>query len=211
MKVFLMVSILFGSTLSLNVFASALDVEHKLIEQRWYSFDEVIEKRDRYDRVDISRGYIEYYFEGDKYTPKYPEEKLSPREKFYSNHGSVGTYAAADYESALDEACVDVVSGSLGSFRGSYENSKRSDRKQYKRMVVGIKSLTYKGPEYNFKSPSSWSPVELPKNKRSLLCEIYEVKSGASDVKYIVYAASVAAAMFDEIHTAPLPGKKLAD
>ncbi|MEG1962777.1 MAG: hypothetical protein RR222_23095, partial [Pseudomonas sp.] len=43
----------------------------------------------------------------------------------------------------------------------------------------------------------------------SLLCEIYEVKSEASDVKYIVYAASVATAMFDEIHTAPLPDKKL--
>ena len=46
------------------------------------------------------------------------------------NHGSVGTYAAADYNSALDKACIDVVSGSLGTFRGGYENFKRSDRKR---------------------------------------------------------------------------------
>ena len=209
MKNILIASILFGSALPLKVFASTLEVEHKLIEQRWYSFNEVIEKRNRYGMVDISRGYIEYYFEGDEYAPKYPAEKLSPREKFYSNHGSVGTYAAADYETALEKACIDVVSGSLGSFRGSYENSRRSDRQQYKRMVVGIRSLTYKGPEYNFKSPSSWSPVELPKDKRSLLCEIYEVKGEASDLKYIVYAASVATAMFDEIHTAPPPDNKV--
>ncbi|MGO4798189.1 hypothetical protein ACEN2T_02770 [Pseudomonas sp. W22_MBD1_FP4] len=207
MKNLLIASILFGSALSLKVFAGGLEVEHKLIEQRWYSFNDIIEKRKKYSRVDISRGYIEYYFEGDEYTAKYPEEKLSPRAKFYSNHGTVGTYAAADYETELDKACVDVVSGSLGTFKGSYENSKRPDRQHYKRMVVGIRSLTYKGPEYNFKSPSSWSPVELPKDKRSLLCEIYEVKSDASDLKYIVYAASVATAMYDEIHTAPLPDK----
>ena len=209
MKNILIASILFGSAFFLKVFASTLEVEHELIEQRWYSLNEVIEKRNKYSRTDISRGYIEYYFEGDEYTPKYTEENLSPREKFYSNHGSVGTYAAADYETALDKECIDIVSGSLGSFRGSYENSKRSDRQQYKRMVVGVRSLTYKGPKYNFKSPSSWSPVELPKDKRSLLCEIYEVKSELSDVKYIVYAASVATAMFDEIHTAPLPGNKV--
>lgn len=209
MKNILIASILFGSAFFLKVFASTLEVEHELIEQRWYSLNEVIEKRNKYSRTDISRGYIEYYFEGDEYTPKYTEEKLSPREKFYSNHGSVGIYAAADYETALDKECIDIVSGSLGSFRGSYENSKRSDRQQYKRMVVGVRSLTYKGPKYNFKSPSSWSPVELPKDKRSLLCEIYEVKSELSDVKYIVYAASVATAMFDEIHTAPLPGNKV--
>lgn len=201
--------IFFISALSLNASASTLDIEHKLIEQRWYSFNDVIEKRNKYSRTDITRGYIEYYFEGDDYALRYPEEHLSPREKFYSDHALVGTYAAADYETALDKACIDVVSGSLGSFRGSYENSKRSDRQQYKRMVVGIKSLTYKGPEFNFKSPSSWSPVALPKDKRSLLCEIYEVKSEVSDVKYIVYAASVATAMFDEIHTAPLPGHKV--
>lgn len=209
MKKILIVSILLGSALSLKVFANGLEIEQKLIGQRWYSFDEVIEKRNKYNMVDISQGYIEYYFEGDKYTSKYPEERVSPRAKFYSNHVSVGTYAAADYEAALEKACVDVVSGSLGSFRGSYENSKRSDRHQYKRMVVGIKSLTYKGPEYNFKSPSSWAPVALPKDKRSLLCEIYEVKSEVSDVKYNVYAASVATAMFDEIHTAPLPDNKV--
>lgn len=209
MKKLFTASILFGSVLSLNAFASTLEVEHKLIEQRWYSFNEVIEKRNKYNRVDISRGYIEYYFEGDEYVSRYPEENLSPLAKFYSNHGTVGTYAAADYESALDKECIDVVSGSLESFRGSYENSKRPDRQQYKRMVVGIKSLTYKGPEYNFKSPSSWSPIALPKDKRSLLCEIYEVKSEVSDVKYIVYAASVATAIFDEIHTAPLPGNKV--
>lgn len=209
MKSILIAAVLFGSALSLKVSANALEVEHTLIEQRWYAFDEVVEKRSKYERVDLSRGYIEYYFEGDKYDRKYPEENVSSRAKFYANHGAVGTYAAADYETALDKACVDVVSGSLESFRGSYENSKRSDRQQYKRMVVGIRSLTYKGPEYNFKSPSSWSPVALPKDKRSLLCEIYEVKSEASDVKYIVYAASVATAMFDEIHTAPLPDKKL--
>jgi hypothetical protein len=201
--------ILFGSVLSLKVMASGLDVEHTLIEHRWYTFEDVIEKRKIYNRVDISRGYIEYYFEGDEYKPKQPEEKLTPRQKFYSNHGSVGTYAAADYETALDKECIDVVSGSLGSFIGDYENSKRPDRQKYKRTVVGIKSLMYKGPEYNFKSPSSWSPAVLPKNKKSLLCEIYEVKSKESDVKYIVYAASVATAMFDEIHTAPLPGKKV--
>lgn len=207
MKNLLIASVLFSSMLSLNAFASALDVEHTLREQRWYSFNEVIEKRNTYSMVDISRGYIEYYFEGEEYTPRYPEEHLSPREKFYSNHGVVGTYAAADYEAALDKACIDVVSGSLGSFIGSYENSKRADRQHYKRMVVGIRSLTYKGPEHNFKSPSSWSPAALPKDKRSLLCEIYEAKSDVSDVHYIVYAASVATAMFDEIHTAPLPGK----
>jgi hypothetical protein len=201
--------ILFGSALSLKVMASGLDVEHTLIEHRWYPFEDVIEKRKIYNRVDISRGYIEYHFEGDEYKPKQPEEKLTPRQKFYSNHGSVGTYAAADYETALDKECIDVVSGSLGSFIGDYENSKRPDRQKYKRTVVGIKSLMYKGPEYNFKSPSSWSPAALPKNNKSLLCEIYEVKSKESDVKYIVYAASVATAMFDEIHTAPLPGKKV--
>lgn len=201
--------ILFGSVLSLKVMASGLDVEHTLIEHRWYTFEDVIEKRKTYNRVDISRGYIEYHFEGDEYKPKQPEEKLTPRQKFYSNHGSVGTYAAADYETALDKECIDVVSGSLGSFIGDYENSKRPDRQKYKRTVVGIKSLMYKGPEYNFKSPSSWSPAVLPKNNKSLLCEIYEVKSKESDVKYIVYAASVATAMFDEIHTAPLPGKKV--
>lgn len=208
MKNILIASILFGSAFSLEVLASGQD-EHTLIEQRWYTFKDVIEKRKQYSRVDISRGYIEYYFEGDDYTPKYPEEKLSPLQKFYSNHGRVGTYAAADYEAELDKECVDVVSGSLGSFIGSYENSKRPDRQHYKRMVVGIRSLTYKGPEYNFKSPSSWSPVAPPKDNRSLLCEIYEVKNKASDVKYIVYAASVATAMFDEIHTAPLPDKKV--
>lgn len=201
--------ILFGSALSLKVMASGLDVEHTLIEHRWYTFEDVIEKRKIYNRVDISRGYIEYHFEGDEYKPKQPEEKLTPRQKFYSNHGSVGTYAAADYETALDKECIDVVSGSLGSFIGDYENSKRPDRQKYKRTVVGIKSLMYKGPEHNFKSPSSWSPAVLPKNNKSLLCEIYEVKSKESDVKYIVYAASVATAMFDEIHTAPLPGKKV--
>lgn len=209
MKNILIASVLFGSALSLKVFASGLEVEHKLIEQRWYSFNEVIEKRNKYGRVDISQGYIEHYFEGEEYTAKYPEEKLSPLQKFYSNHGSVGTYAAADYNSALDKACIDVVSGSLGTFRGGYEDFKRSDRKQYKRMVVGIRSLTYKGSDYNFKSRSSWSPVELPRDKRSLLCEIYEVKSEVSDLKYIVYAASVATAMFDEIHTAPLPVDKV--
>ena len=134
---------------------------------------------------------------------------MSPRQKFYSNHGSVGIYAAADYEAELDKACIDVVSGSLGSFIGGYENFKRSDRQQYKRMVVGIRSLTYKGPDYNFKSPLSWSPVALPKENRSLLCDIYEVNSKESDVKYIVYAASVVTAMFDEIHTAPLPDNKV--
>lgn len=209
MKKLLIASILFTSALCLKVFASELEVEHQLIEQRWYSFNEVIEKRNRYSMADISRGYIEYYFEDDEYAARYPEENLSPREKFYSNHGRVGTYAAADYETALEKECIDVVSGSLGSFRGSHENFKRPDRQQYKRMVVGIRSLTYKGPEYNFKSPSSWSPAELPKDKRSLLCEIYEVKSEVSDVKYIVYAASVATAMFDEIHTAPLPDNKV--
>ena len=209
MKNILIASVLFGSALSFKVLASGLDVEHKLIEQRWYTFEDVIEKRSKYNRVDISRGYIEFYFEGDKYTPKYPEEKLSPRQKFYSNHGSVGTYASADYEVELDKACIDVVSGSLGSFIGDYENFKRSDRQQYKRMVVGIRSLTYKGPDYNFNSPSSWSPVALPKENRSLLCEIYEVNSKESDVKYIVYAASVVTAMFDEIHTAPLPDNKV--
>lgn len=208
MKTLLIASILLGSAWSLNSFASPLDVEQTLIEHRWYSFNDVIEKRNTYSRVDISRGYIEFFFEGDQYTPRYPEEHLSPREKFYSNHGVVGTYAAADYETALDKACVDVVSDSLGSFRGSYENSKRADRQQYKRSVVGIRSLSYKGPKHNFKSPSSWSPVALPKNKRSLLCEIYEVKHDASDVKYIVYAASVVSAMFDEIHTVPPPGNK---
>ena len=201
--------ILFGSALSLKAMASGLDVEHTLIEHRWYTFEDVIEKRKKYDRVDISRGYIQYYFEGDEYIPKQPEEKLSPRQKFYSNHGSVGTYAAADYETALDRECIDVVSGSLGAFIGDYENSKRSDRYKYKRTVVGIRSLTYKGPKYNFKSPSSWSPIALPQNNKSLLCEIYEVKSEKSNVKYIVYAASVATAMFDEIHTIPLPGNKV--
>ena len=209
MKNILIASILLGSALSLKVVAGGLDVEHTLIEQRWYTFNDVIEKRSKYSRVDISRGYIEYYFEGDDYTPKYPEEKLSPRQKFYSNHGSVGTYAAADYETELDKACVDVVSGSLGTFRGSSEDFKRPDRQHYKRIVVGIRSLTYKGPEYNFTSPSSWSAVALPKDNRSLLCDIYEVKSKGSDMKYIVYAASVATAMFDEIHTAPLPGNKV--
>ena len=208
MKKVFIASILFSSAFSLKVFASTLEIEQKLIEQRWYSFEDVIEKRKKYNRVDISRGYIEYYFEGDEYIPKYPEEKLSSLEKFYSNHGSVGTYAANDYETALDKQCVDVVSGSLGSFRGSYENTKRPDRQQYKRMVVGIKSLTYKGPNHNFKSTSSWSPIEMPKDKRSLLCEIYEVKNESSDVKYIVYAASVTTAMFDEIHAAPLPDNK---
>ena len=209
MENILIASVLFGSALSFKVLASGLDVEHTLIEQRWYTFEDVIEKRSKYNRTDISRGYIEYYFEGDEYTPKYPEEKLSPRQKFYSNHGSVGIYAAADYEAELDKACIDVVSGSLGSFIGDYENFKRSDRQQYKRMVVGIRSLTYKGPDYNFNSPSSWSPVALPKENRSLLCEIYEVNSKESDVKYIVYAASVVTAMFDEIHTAPLPDNKV--
>jgi len=209
MKSILIAYILFGSALSLKVMANGLEVEHKLIEQRWYTFEDVIEKRKKYDRVDISRGYIEYHFEGDKYTPKLPEEKLSPLQKFYSNHGLVGKYAAADYESALDRECIDVVSGSLGTFKGDYENSKRSDRKKYKRIVVGIRSLTYKGPEYNFKGRSSWSPVALPKDNRSLLCEIYEVNSKESDVKYVVYAASVVTAMFDEIHTAPLPDNKV--
>ncbi len=203
----MVVSILFSFTLSLNASASALDVKHTRLEQRWYSFDEVVEKRSKYSMVDISRGYIEYYFEGEEYTPRYPEENLSPREKFYSNHGQVGAYAAADYEAALDKACIDVVSGSLGAFKGSYENSKRADRQHYKRAVVGIRSLTYKGPGYNFKSPSSWSPAGLPKDKRSFLCEVYKIKGEASDVKYIVYAASVATAIFDEIYTAPLPGK----
>ena len=207
MKNIFIASLLFSSALPLKVLAGGLEVEHRLIEQRWYTFEDVIEKRSKYNRVDISRGYIEYYFEGEKYTPEYPEEKLSPRQKFYSNHGSVGIYATTDYEAELDRACIDVVSGSLGSFIGDYKNSKRSDRQQYKRVVVGLRSLTYKGPEYNFKSPSSWSPVKLPKDKRSLLCEIYEVKSDASDLKYIVYAASVATAMYDEIHTAPLPDK----
>ena len=134
---------------------------------------------------------------------------MSPLQKFYSNHSSVGIYAAADYETELDKACIDVVSGSLGSFIGDYKNSKRPDRQQYKRIIVGIRSLTYKGPEYNFKSPSSWSPVALPKDNRSLLCEIYEVNSKESDMKYIVYAASVATAMFDEIHGTPLPDNKV--
>ena len=209
MKNIFIASLLFSSTLPLKVLAGGLEVEHRLIEQRWYTFEDVIEKRNKYNRIDISRGYIEYYFEGEKYTPEYPEEKLSPRQKFYSNHGSVGIYAAADYEAELDKACIDVVSGSLGSFIGDYENFKRSDRQQYKRMVVGIRSLTYKGPDYNFKSPSSWSPVALPKENRSLLCDIYEVNSKESDVKYIVYAASVVTAMFDEIHTAPLPDNKV--
>lgn len=209
MKKILIASILFGPALSLKVLASGLEVEHTLIEQRWYTFEDVIEKRSKYNRVDISRGYIEYYFEGDNYTPTYPEEKLSARQKFYSNHGTVGTYAAADYETELDRACIDVVSGSLGSFIGDYKNSKRPDRQHYKRMVVGIRSLTYKGPEYNFKSPSSWSPVALPKDNRSLLCEIYEVNSKDSDTKYIVYAASMTTAMFDEIHGAPLPDNKV--
>ena len=209
MKKLLIASILFSSALSLKALASGLEVEHTLIEQRWYTFEDVIEKRSNYNRVDISRGYIEYYFEGDNYTPTYPEEKLSPRQKFYSNHSSVGIYAAADYETELDKACIDVVSGSLGSFIGDYKNSKRPDRQQYKRIIVGIRSLTYKGPEYNFKSPSSWSPVALPKDNRSLLCEIYEVNSKESDMKYIVYAASVATAMFDEIHGAPLPDNKV--
>ena len=208
MKNSVIASILFGSALSLQVLASGLEVEHRLIEQRWYTFEDVIEKRKTYNRVDISRGYIEYYFEGDKYTPQYPEEKLSPLQKFYSNHGSVGTYAAADYETALDKACIDVVSGSLGTFIGDYQTSKRPDRQQYKRIVVGIRSLTYKGPEYNFKSLSSWSPVALPKHNRSLLCDIYEVNSKESDMKYIVYAASVTSAMFDEIHGAPPPDNK---
>ncbi|PKQ38949.1 hypothetical protein CXP40_23445 [Pseudomonas sp. YY-1] len=207
MKKHLIASIFFNSVLSLSAFASELDAKHTLLEQRWYSFSEVIEKRKKYDMVDISRGFIEYYFEGDEYTPRYPEEQLSPRQKFYSNHGYVKKYAAADYEAALEKACIDVVSGSLGSFKGSYENSKRADRQHYKRMVVGIRSLTYKGPEHNFKSPLSWSPAALPEDKRSLLCEIYEVKSELSDVQYIVYAASMATAMFDEILTAPLPGK----
>ena len=209
MKKLLIASILFSSAFSLKALASGLEVEHTLIEQRWYTFEDVIEKRSNYNRVDISRGYIEYYFEGDNYTPTYPEEKLSPRQKFYSNHSSVGTYAAADYETELDKACIDVVSGSLGSFIGDYKNSKRPDRQQYKRIIVGIRSLTYKGPEYNFKSPSSWSPVALPKDNRSLLCEIYEVNSKESDMKYIVYAASVATAMFDEIHGTPLPDNKV--
>ncbi|MEC4239797.1 hypothetical protein [Pseudomonas sp. DSV-1] len=209
MKSILIASVLLSSVLSLKVLASGLEVEHKLIEQRWYTFEDVIKKRSTYNRVDISRGYIEYYFEGDKYTPQYPEEKLSPRQKFYSNHGGVGTYAIADYEAELDRACIDVVSGSLGAFIGDYETSKRSDRQQYKRVVVGIRSLTYKGPEYNFKSPTSWSPVALPKDNRSLLCDIYEVNSKESDMKYIVYAASEATAMFDEIHAIPLPDKKV--
>lgn len=203
MKNLLTVCVMLGSAVSVNAFASTLEVEQSRIEQRWYSFSDVMEKRKQYDRVDISRGYIEYYFEGDKYPSNSPAERLSPREKFYANHATVGTYAAADYATALDKACVDVVSNSLGSFRGSYENAKRPDRQQYKRRVVGIKSLSYKGPEYNSKSPASWSPVELPADKRSLLCEIYEVKDKASDVKYIVYAASTATAMFDEIHAAP--------
>lgn len=205
MKYILIASVLFGSALSSKIFASSIDVEQTLIEHRWYSFNEVIEKRKRYKRVDISLGYIEHYFEDEEYSTKYPEEERSPLEKFYSNHGTVGTHAAADYETALDRACIDVVSNSIASFEGSYENRKRSDRQQYKRMVVGIRSLTFKGPEYNFKGISSWSPVESPKDKRSLLCEIYEVKSEVSDYKYIVYAASVATAMFDEIDTAPLP------
>ena len=209
MKNIIIASLLFSSALSLKVLAGGLEVEHRLIEQRWYTFEDVIEKRNKYNRVDISRGYIKYYFEGDKYTPEYPEEKLSPRQKFYSNHGSVGKYAAADYETELDKACIDVVSGSLGSFIGDYKNSKRPDRQQYNRIVVGIRSLTYKGPEYNFKSPSSWSPVALPKNNRSLLCDIYEVNSKESNVKYIVYAASVATAMFDEIHATSLPDNKV--
>ena len=69
MKNILIASVLFGSALSFKVLASGLDVEHKLIEQRWYTFEDVIEKRSKYNRVDISRGYIEFYFEGDKYTP----------------------------------------------------------------------------------------------------------------------------------------------
>lgn len=208
MKSLLISSVVLVSALSVKASASTLDVEQQRIEQRWYSFSDVVEKRKHYDRTDISRGYIEYYFEGDNYTSNAPEERLSPREKFYADHATVGSYAAADYATALDKACVDVVSGSLGSFRGSYENSKRSDRQHYKRRVVGIKSLSYKGPEYNFKSPSSWAPVASPEDKRSLLCEIYEVKDQASDVKYIVYAASVVTAMFDEIHSAPLPASK---
>ena len=209
MKRILIASILLSSALSSKVFANGLEVEHTLIEQRWYTFEDVIEKRSKYDRVDISRGYIEYYFEGDNYTPTYPAEKLSALQKFYSNHGSVGTYAAADYETELDKACIDVVSGSLGSFIGDYKTSKRSDRKHYKRIVTGIRSLTYKGPEYNFKSLSSWSPAAPPKENRSLLCDIYEVNSKESDMKYIVYAASVTTAMFDEIHGAPLPDDKV--
>lgn len=209
MKYILIASILFGSALSSKIFASSIDVEQTLIEHRWYSFNEVIEKRKRYRSSDISRGYIEYYFEDEEYSTKYPEEDLSPLEKFYSTHRTVGTYAAADYETALDEACIDAVSLSVMAFMGSYELFKKSDRQQYKRMVVGIRSLTYKGPEYNFKGISSWSPVESPKEKRSLLCEIYEVKNEVNDDKYIVYAASVATAMFDEIHTVPLPDNKV--
>lgn len=208
MKNLLIAFILLGSAVSVKVLANTLEVEHHRIEQRWYSFSEVVEKRKKYDRVDISRGYIEYYFEGENHASNAPEERLSPREKFYANHATVGTYAVADYATALDKACVDVVSESLGSFRGSYENAKRPDRQQYKRTVVGIRSLSYKGPEFNFKSPASWSSIELPKDKRSLLCEIYEVKDEADDVKYIVYAASVTTAMFDEIHSAPLPANK---
>ncbi len=90
MKNILIASVLLGSALSLKVFASGLEAEHKLIEQRWYSFNEVIEKRNEYGRVDISQGYIEHYFEGEEYAAKYPEENLSPLEKFYSNHKSVG-------------------------------------------------------------------------------------------------------------------------
>lgn len=207
MKKIIIISVWFG-LVSLKVFASALEVEYEMVEQRWYSLDDIAEKRSSYGMVDISRGYIEYYFEGDAYANKYPEEKLSPREKFYSNHGRVGTHAAADYMGALEKACVEVVSGSLESFRGSYETYKRPDRQRYKRMIVGIRPLTYTGPRYNFKSPASWSPVVAPRDKKSLLCEVYKVKSEASDVKYVVYAASMAASIFDEIYTAPSSDNK---
>ena len=81
MKNIFIASLLFSSALPLKVLAGGLEVEHRLIEQRWYTFEDVIEKRSKYNRVDISRGYIEYYFEGDEYKPKQPEEKLTPRQK----------------------------------------------------------------------------------------------------------------------------------
>lgn len=56
MKKHLIASIFFNSVLSLSAFASELDAKHTLLEQRWYSFSEVIEKRKKYDMVDISRG-----------------------------------------------------------------------------------------------------------------------------------------------------------
>lgn len=56
MKNIFIASLLFSSALPLKVLAGGLEVEHRLIEQRWYTFEDVIEKRSKYNRVDISRG-----------------------------------------------------------------------------------------------------------------------------------------------------------